>query len=95
MKRLPLQLSANADKVYLDRRIREKVLAVMASRTSKPDAKDRGGPRMDLADFAARLVMRRAQIDVGEIPRNAGTRRTASKRALLKAIEAAGGKWRE
>lgn len=50
---------------------------------------------MDLADFAARLVMRRAQIDVGEIPRNAGTRRTASKRALLKAIEAAGGKWRE
>lgn len=28
-----------------------------------------------------------------EPPRNTGTRRTASKRALLKAIEGAGGKW--
>ena len=27
------------------------------------------------------------------MPRNAGTRRTASKRALLEAIEDAGGKW--
>ena len=36
---------------------------------------------------------RRAAVGEMEVPRNAGRRRTASKRALLKAIEAAGGKW--
>ncbi|WP_442679467.1 hypothetical protein ACSBM8_18560 [Sphingomonas sp. ASY06-1R] len=65
----------------------------MASRTSKADTKDWTGPRLNHADYAARLAARRAQIDPGEPPRNAGTRRTPSKRALLKAIEESGGTW--
>lgn len=65
----------------------------MASRTSKPDLKDWAGPRLNHADFVARLAARRADLAETDVPRNAGTRRTASKRALLKAIEAAGGKW--
>jgi len=65
----------------------------MASRTSKPDTKDWSGPRLNHADFAARLAVRRAQLDLGELPRNAGTRRTSGKRALLKAIEDSGGNW--
>jgi len=65
----------------------------MASRTSKTDAKDWSGPRLDHAEHAACLAARRAQVDPGEPPRNEGTRRTASKRALLKAIEESGGNW--
>ncbi len=51
------------------------------------------GPRLNHADYAARLAERRAQVQPKEAPRNPGTRRTASKRALLKAIEEAGGEW--
>lgn len=40
-----------------------------------------------------KLTRRRAELGDIEVPRNSGTRRTASKRALLKAIEDAGGKW--
>ena len=47
----------------------------------------------DMAVFGRDLVRRRAALGDPEMPRNAGTRRTASKRALLKAIEDAGGKW--
>jgi hypothetical protein len=65
----------------------------MASRTSKPDTKDWAGPRLNHVEHAARLAARRAQIDPGEPPRNGGQRRTASKRALLKAIEDSGGTW--
>ena len=43
--------------------------------------------------LGARITRRRAELGELEIPRNAGTRRTESKRALLKAIEDAGGKW--
>lgn len=45
-------------------------------------------------DAFGRDVERRRQA-AGEIelPRNAGTRRTSSKRALLKAIEDSGGNW--
>jgi len=45
-------------------------------------------------DAFERDVERRRQA-AGEIelPRNAGTRRTSSKRALLKAIEDSGGNW--
>jgi hypothetical protein len=51
-----------------------------------------------LAAFAADIDRRRAEYEAREgqpfdIPRNSGKRRTASKRALLKAIEEAGGKW--
>ena len=39
--------------------------------------------------------LQRALVAAGDppVPRNAGNNRTASKRALLKAIEEAGGKW--
>jgi hypothetical protein len=51
------------------------------------------GPRVDFADFAARLAARRAELGQPELPRNSGKRRTPSKRALLKVIEANGGRW--
>jgi hypothetical protein len=40
-----------------------------------------------------KLIRRRAELGGIEVPRNSGIRRTPSKRALLKAIEEAGGKW--
>lgn len=46
-----------------------------------------------MADLAARLAKRRAELGNPEIPRNSGKNRTPSKRALLKAIEDIGGKW--
>ncbi|MEN2746978.1 hypothetical protein [Sphingomonas sp. T9W2] len=51
------------------------------------------GPRIDHATFAAQLIERRAALGNPELPRNAGNNRTESKRALLAAIEAAGGRW--
>lgn len=60
----------------------------MGSRNSKPE------PRVvPLEEFAAEVARRRKAAGDPEMPRNAGQRRTASKRALLKAIEEAGGKW--
>lgn len=44
-------------------------------------------------EFAAALTARRAALGDPAMPRNAGNRRTASKQALLKAIEDAGGTW--
>jgi hypothetical protein len=61
----------------------------MASTTSRTD----GEPVIDMADLGARLAKRRAELGNPELPRNAGANRTASKKALLKAIEDAGGKW--
>ena len=46
-----------------------------------------------LADFGREVLLRRAAAGDPVMPRNTGTRRTASKRALLKAIEEVGGKW--
>ena len=43
--------------------------------------------------LASRIDRRRAELGTVEVPRNAGNRRTPSKRALLRAIEDAGGKW--
>jgi len=64
----------------------------MASKSSK--ASDGWtGRRIDMAEFGKRLAARRAELGNPELPRNAGANRTASKRALLKAIEDAGGKW--
>lgn len=62
----------------------------MASKTSNPDEPLR---RLSHKDFALRLAARREALGNPELPRNSGKRRTASKRALLKAIEEAGGKW--
>lgn len=52
------------------------------------------GEPAPLEAFAGDIARRREALSEPlEVPRNAGTRRTASKRALLKAIEAVGGKW--
>lgn len=54
-----------------------------------------GEPVIDMAEMGARIARRRAELGLAatELPRNAGTRRTESKKALLKAIEELGGKW--
>ncbi len=64
----------------------------MASKRLKTD-KEWAGRRVDFPAFSAALVKRRAEIGEPDLPRNAGQRRTSSKRALLKAIKDAGGKW--
>ena len=66
----------------------------MASQRPKAElAPDWKGLRIDFARFSADLAARRAALGNPELPRNAGQNRTASKKALLKAIAAAGGKW--
>jgi len=60
----------------------------MVSKTS--DRKPRAIP---LAEFVADIERRRAETGITDLPRNSGKRRTKSKKALLKAIEAAGGTW--
>lgn len=62
----------------------------MASRASKADSEP---PVIRMDDLGARLARRKAELGLPDLPRNAGTRRTPSKRALLKAIEEAGAKW--
>lgn len=66
----------------------------MGSKPSPERAADWKGPRIDFEQFAAQLAERRAALGKNiEMPRNSGTRRTESKKSLLKAIEDAGGKW--
>ncbi len=65
----------------------------MASTTSTADPSDWPGRRMSHESFARELAERRAALGNPEVPRNAGGNRTESKRALLAAIEAAGGRW--
>lgn len=60
----------------------------MASNTSTTDE-----VATPLAELGARIAARRVTMGRGDVPRNSGVRRTESKRALLKAIEDAGGKW--
>jgi hypothetical protein len=43
--------------------------------------------------FAADIARRREAAGNPELPRNEGARRTPAKRALLDAIEKAGGRW--
>lgn len=50
-------------------------------------------PATPLAEFVADIQRRRQAAGDPPIPRNPGTRRTESKRALLKAIDEAGGEW--
>jgi hypothetical protein len=63
----------------------------MASKTSR--ANDKEERVIDMAAFTPELARRRAAAGAPVVPRNAGKRRTASKRALLKAIEDVGGDW--
>jgi len=60
----------------------------MASRRSKAERKP-----VTLEEFGLDVARRREAAGEVQIPRNSGTRRTLSKRSLLKAIEDAGGKW--
>lgn len=46
-----------------------------------------------MSDFGRELIARRAALGNPELPRNSGKHRTASKKALLKAIEATGKRW--
>lgn len=64
----------------------------MASKTSWTEADQ---PVIDMAELGARIARRRAELGItdADLPRNSGTRRTASKKALLKAIKDAGGEW--
>ena len=53
------------------------------------------GRRIAFKSFAVDLSRRRAELGItdADMPRNSGTHRTASKKALLKAIKDAGGNW--
>ena len=60
----------------------------MASKSSPPEREP-----VSLEAFGQEVLRRRAAAGDPPVPRNTGNNRTASKRALLKAIEEAGGKW--
>jgi hypothetical protein len=62
--------------------------ATMASTPSKDDV-----AIPTLKAFGVEVARRRAAVGEPQLPRNTGERRTPSKRALLKAIEDAGGRW--
>ena len=59
---------------------------ITESNNSKPQP-------ISFEDFARDIARRRAEAGEPELPRNSGTRRTESKRALLAAIKQAGGNW--
>ena len=69
---------------------------ITVPRTSKADEENWGEP-IDLETFGRALAERRAayEAEKGPVPtpRNSGKRRTASKKALLRAIAATGKKW--
>jgi hypothetical protein len=65
----------------------------MASQTSKTDPVKPAKAPVPLAEFVADINRRRAETGITDMPRNSGKRRTESKKALLAAIDAAGGKW--
>jgi hypothetical protein len=60
----------------------------MAFKTLKPKREP-----VTLTELGARIARRVEMVGEIEVPRNSGRNRTASKRALLKAIEKIGGKW--
>lgn len=62
----------------------------MASKTSPPEESDRV---IRMGEFGRSIAARKAALGLPDPPRNAGANRTESKRALLKAIEDAGGRW--
>jgi hypothetical protein len=64
----------------------------MALKTSQAEPDE---PVIDMAELGARIARRRAELGItdADMPRNSGTRRTASKKALLKAIKDIGGNW--
>jgi len=72
----------------------KKAGVTMALKTSSEDPLLEDEAVIDMSELGARLTRRRAELGLAiEMPRNAGNHRTASKRALLAAIEATGVKW--
>jgi hypothetical protein len=70
----------------------------MASKTSKADVENWPGRTIDFVEYGRWLAKRRAEIEAETgkpftVPRNSGKRRTASKKALLRAIASTGKKW--
>ena len=61
----------------------------MASQTLKAKPKR----AIPVAEFIAQIERRRQETGITDLPRNSGENRTESKKALLKAIEDAGGTW--
>lgn len=88
--RILVSLYPDLDRSYLDRRIREGRSVTTAPKKLKAET-TAPEPVIDMAEFGRDLLRRRAAAGDPDAPRNSGLRRTASKRALLKAIEKAGG----
>ncbi|MBW6531425.1 hypothetical protein KZ820_11835 [Sphingomonas sp. RRHST34] len=66
----------------------------MASPTSKTDiAADWQGRVIAHDDLVSRLSVRREELGEPDMPRNAGNRRSTSKRALLEALHQLGADW--
>jgi hypothetical protein len=65
----------------------------MARKPLKADRPAAADGAIDMAEFGRQLAARREALGNPDLPRNSGARRTPSKRALLKAIEEAGGEW--
>lgn len=65
----------------------------MASPTSAAEPPATEPEAITLEAFGRDIERRRAETGIADLPRNSGKLRTASKRALLEAIEAAGGRW--
>ena len=71
--------------------------AITVSKTSNADERNWGAP-IDMVEYGRWLTRRRAEIEAETgkpftVPRNSGKRRTASKKALLRAIAATGKAW--
>ena len=64
----------------------------MASKTSKPDLKNWPGRRLDMAEYGRTLARYLEDNGPIPVPRNSGSRRTESKKALLAAIDEAAAK---
>jgi len=63
-------------------------MANMASKILKNERKP-----IPLATFAQDVARRKAVSGITDLPQNSGKRRTESKKALLKAVDAAGKSW--
>jgi len=63
-------------------------MAPMASKISKNEHKP-----IPLAKFAQDVALRKTVSGITELPQNSGKRRTESKKALLKAVDAVGKSW--
>ena len=63
-------------------------MTLMASKILKNERKP-----VPLATFAHDVARRKAMSGITDLPQNSGKRRTDSKRALLKAVDAAGKSW--